>query len=156
MKRHKVLQPFSRDHNVGLVLARHLIQNPKQETLAKCVQVWDDEMKNHFEEEELLLVPMASIAMSARLFKEHEDIRETIESARAGTLPEAKIRDLGKKLREHIRWEENELFPAVERSGAIESILEATDAMEARRSNSPHSPRRGELVSRGRNNADHL
>jgi len=86
MKRHPALQPFSRDHNVGLVLARSLQTAPdngaRHEVARKLLEAWDVELKDHFSEEERLLGPLASEGMAERLRHEHRVIAEWIEAFR--------------------------------------------------------------------------
>lgn len=147
MKRHEILQPFSRDHNVGLVLARALSNTP-QDSIHELIHIWDDEMRDHFEEEEALLGPLAPAELRSKLVADHEEIRELVERARRNDLAELELRQLGEKLDAHIRWEERVLFPAVEASPNLGSISEATQALERRRHDSVHSPRRGELMDR--------
>lgn len=150
MKRHKVLEPFSRDHYEGLVVARHLMKDRDESALLACMKVWDEDMQDHFSEEEALLSEMASPEMATRLRQEHEEIRHMVISARIGQLGPNDIYTLGQKIYNHIRWEERVLFPAVEQSESIESIGPATDAMEKRRHNASH-PLRAEQVNRRAN-----
>lgn len=147
MKRHRVLEPFSRDHFSGLVVARHLIKDRDETALLACMKLWEDEMQDHFAEEEKLLCAMASPEMIQRLHQEHEDLRRMVISARIGQFGPDDIGKLGQKIYDHIRWEERELFPAVEQSQKIESIAPATEAMERRRHNSAH-PLRAQQVER--------
>lgn len=154
MKRHIVLQPFSRDHNVGLVVARRLIESPGPESVSEFLSAWAAEMEDHFAEEERLLGPLASDDLRKKLFEDHREIREALPLAVAGELDVAMIRDLGQKLNDHIRWEERVLFPAVEGHAKIESLAVDTEAMEQRRHDSTMAPRRGELMDR-RHPEDH-
>ena len=111
MKRHRILEPFSRDHNEGLVAARQLINKADKEALALCLMVWEEGMEDHFREEEELLTDLAPQEMGAQLREEHEEIRRMIGVARQGIATEDDLRSLGKKIEEHIRWEERVLFP---------------------------------------------
>lgn len=148
MKRHRILEPFSRDHNEGLVAARQLINKADKEALALCLMVWEEGMEDHFREEEELLTDLAPQEMGAQLREEHEEIRRMIGVARQGIATEDDLRSLGKKIEEHIRWEERVLFPVVQESEGLESIAEKTEAMERRHQGSTLSPRRAELVER--------
>lgn len=148
MKRHAVLQPFSRDHNVGLVIARRLSERPDEHAIRELVTIWDDEMRDHFEEEERLLIPLSESDHAARMIAEHRIIEGMIAKAQSEGLSLDEIRTLGKLLGNHIRWEERVLFPALESNCSLESIADATDSLEKRRADSRHSPRRAELVQK--------
>lgn len=147
MKRHEILQPFSRDHNVGLVIARRLSSGDKS-AVQDFLRIWDDEMLDHFAEEEALLGPLAPPSMLRKLLADHRQIRILAERARASAIADYQVLELGKRLDAHIRWEEHVLFPAVEQSEDLESIRSATEELENRRHDSVHSPRRGELMDR--------
>lgn len=126
LKRHESLQPFSRDHYVGLVQAQRLMRaaiNPdaeeRRKVVANFVAAWDREIDAHFVDEERLLSDLALPAERARLLEEHAALRA--HAARARVLceqghpsPQWMI-DLGKLLNDHIRWEERCLFPSIER-----------------------------------------
>lgn len=144
MKRHPALEPFSRDHNTGLILARALIES-RSEAAEQFKVAWDRELADHFAEEERLLGPLCSSADLDRLLSEHAHI------AHLGRhLPEH-MKDLGESLDAHIRWEERELFPAIEASASVEQLVQlmhATDEVEERRW--VNEPNRERLVRRRR------
>lgn len=151
MKRHPSLQPLSRDHNVALVLARHLEQEPNPGRLREFLRVWEDEMNDHFFEEERVLLQHASPEHSARLMNEHGAIRQYAAAARRDMLDGSDIARLGGLIHDHVRWEERQLFPAIEASASDEdlaAIAHETALLEERRRFSKHSPRRGELMNR--------
>lgn len=144
MKRHPSLEPFSRDHNDGLILARKLTETGAK-ALADFRQEWDRELSDHFEEEERLLGPLCGETDRSRLLAEHEEIRALGELAHQD--PEA--RRLGEILDAHIRWEERELFPRIELSASeirLASLGQAAEALEKRRWK--HDSRRATLVAR--------
>lgn len=147
MKRHHALEPFSRDHYGGLVVARHLKEKPGSESIAELMQVWNGEMEDHFREEELTLSPLAPPEMAARLYRDHDDIRALVATA-ARNLSEEDAVELGHRIHDHIRWEERELFPALEADERLIDIEPAAEAMELRRQDSGLYPRRAELVQR--------
>lgn len=142
MKRSPALEPFSRDHNRGLILARALMLGHAQAVRA-FEQAWDQELLDHFEEEERLLGPLANPDQADQMRVEHSLIR----SLKQG-LPESSVQ-LGETLEAHIRWEERELFPAIEASLSDEEavlLLHSTMEVEVRRW--PHDARRQTLVLR--------
>lgn len=129
MKRHVALEPFSRDHNVGLQLAREL-KEERPTAVEHFLSEWTRDLEDHFVEEERLLVGLCSPALGERLVQEHEAIREMV--SRLPLVPSA----LGVALEEHIRWEERVLFPAIELELTEESAAQlqtATLQLEKRR-----------------------
>lgn len=148
MKRHHALEPFSRDHYGGLVVARNLKEKPGPESLAELKEAWQLEMEDHFREEEVTLSPLAPAEMAARLLREHQAIRELVERAEKNSLSEAEQVHLGHLMHDHIRWEERELFPIIQQDPRIETIEPVAQAMEQRRHQSALQGRREELVTR--------
>ena len=75
--RHEALIPFSRDHYVGLVQARHLIQaanadaGARRKALTDFVNAWDADIAEHFYDEERLLMQLMGTDDQQRLFDEH-------------------------------------------------------------------------------------
>lgn len=117
MKRHEALHPLSRDHHNVLVHARRLrgldarvdATTARQRFLAYFAGVLD----HHFAEEEDVLGPrIADGALRRRLADEHADLRARIGSL-AGASLQAQV-ELGGRLRQHVRFEEDALFPALE------------------------------------------
>jgi hemerythrin-like domain-containing protein len=149
MKRHPALEPFSRDHNGGLFAARKLSQGlAPEEALLEFAELWREEMKDHFDEEERLLGRLCLPGELERLIDEHKRIGALAEN---GTPAQATT--LGKLLNDHIRWEERSLFPAIESRATPEDfdwLERETEALEDRRAELPRNARRAELVKRRR------
>jgi len=144
MKRHPALEPFSRDHNDGLILARNL-ELDRDGAIEAMRLAWNVELEDHFAEEERLLIPLASDAAADRLRAEHEEIARRVQ--RLPDEPEA----LGVLLRDHIRWEERVLFVEIEKTATdaqLATLAEQTDALELRRHE--HDVQRKRLVRRRR------
>lgn len=136
MKRHPSLQPLSRDHNVALILARRLEKEPCLARLTEFVRSWDDEMDNHFFEEERVLLGHTTPDQAARLINDHMMIRQYALAARRGMLDSDDIVRLGGLIHDHVRWEERSLFPAIEEAATpeeLEVIAAETAKMEERR-----------------------
>lgn len=167
MKRNPGLEVFSRDHNVGLILGRRLIQasslaeGSRQETAQMLLQYWSDELADHFFEEEKLLAPLIQgIKLRNRLVREHLAFSEVIASLDDGVIDPNLLARAGQLLIDHIRWEERVLFPSIEQTALVSELNELvkqTELVENRRSDSTWSPRRGELIKkRSQSGADPL
>lgn len=142
MKRHKALEPFSRDHNTGLILARSLLIG--RDGAEQAVrEAWANELKDHFAEEERLLGLLLDKSFLERLVDEHHQIaRQIVE------LP-ASMAALGAALHDHIRWEERELFPWIEVHATEQQLADVereANLLEVRRWET--DVRRKELVTR--------
>ncbi len=141
MKRAFALEPFSRDHNDGLHLARALREErPDAPALARAA--WERELSDHFAEEERLLGPLAG-GDSARLYEEHRQIEQLISE-----LPTSCVA-LGQALEDHIRWEERVLFPAIEsRMTPDQEATLAQEALKMEHRRWETCPSRAEIVQR--------
>lgn len=137
MKRANQLQPLSRQHHLGLNIARHAKECPNDN--AAITKHWStltaylSDMHEHFHIEDTLIAnalfpyketqsEVASVLDT--LEKQHKSLYEFMANAKAST--EAKdsknievtvveVKELGTLLYDHIRFEERELFPIVER-----------------------------------------
>jgi hemerythrin-like domain-containing protein len=154
MKRHVSLQPLSRDHYGGLVQAKHLTEaadegpDERAAAIAEFTRAWQTEISDHFEVEERLLLPWLGdeAAEAARLREEHGALR-ALAQAVSVTEPDT-LRTLGNRLHDHIRWEERELFPLLERTLSEEQLRALETPLwevELRRPR-PH-PARGQAAS---------
>lgn len=129
MKRSPALEPFSRDHNVGLALARSL-QRGDPGAPERFQNVWNNELEDHFQEEERLLDPFCDEKQTQKLRDDHDNIAQLSKK-----LP-VSAEQLGQALEAHIRWEERVLFPSIEAKMSPQDAdalrLEANE-MEVRR-----------------------
>jgi hemerythrin-like domain-containing protein len=137
VKRHPSLHPLSQHHHFALIQAlgmRRAAESPaeKRNTAVerqadKFIAFWHKTGMIHFREEEEVLLPAYSRhqrldqdAGIMRLLADHAEIRATVrdfECRRAKKLQievEAMAR-LAKLLHDHVRFEENEVFPRIER-----------------------------------------
>jgi len=128
MKRGEELKPLSWDHHHGLVFAfrlkRGIQKGATNGVMADYVlHAWNGTLQHHFEkEEEFLVEPLKKYAengkeLITRLKKEHAFFHKLIETIgqRGKNLPSL-IQDFAVALEAHIRFEERDLFPAVEKS----------------------------------------
>jgi quercetin dioxygenase-like cupin family protein len=128
VKRHPALVPLSHDHHHGLAQAKRLRAGAHAgDALAAArtfLRFFAEETIAHFREEEELLFPLLSDSEEAReplvrVLLEHQRLH-----ALAGRLttqveaaePAAELMaELGEALEAHIRFEERQLFPLIER-----------------------------------------
>jgi hemerythrin-like domain-containing protein len=138
MKRHPSLHPLSQHHHFALIQAlqmRRACEAPAEKRAAaverqaeKFIAFWHKTGIVHFREEEEVLLPayarhtrLDQDAGVMRLLADHAEIRAAVqdfEQRRAKKLPieaEAMAR-LAKLLHDHVRLEENEVFPRIERA----------------------------------------
>lgn len=142
MKRHPALEPFSRDHNDGLILARKL-EEDRPGAMEEFLQGWNTELEDHFEEEERLLGQCCTKDQLDQLVGEHQAIR----SAAFSESPDPKL--VGRLLHDHIRWEERVLFPSLESRmtpSEVERLDQEARKLEMRRW--PHDSSRERLVKK--------
>jgi len=124
MKRHPALAPLSQDHHHALVMAQRLRRagpDDCAEVAREFLEHWETEERLHFRLEEEVLLPAYAAYGSpdhpaiARLALDHLMIRR--DAARVGTEAEPELlHELGARLADHVRLEEHELFPLVERT----------------------------------------
>jgi hemerythrin-like domain-containing protein len=121
MQRSDALAPLSREHHVALEVAlrlRRASADTAEEALGRFEAFWSEHGQRHFAaEEELVLgaLPEGDAALAAaaqRLEREHARLRRQAACVKAGDV-EA-LNELGDLLRDHVRFEERELFPLVE------------------------------------------
>ena len=125
MNRAPELIPLSHDHHQALFVAlqlRRATLATLPAALAGLQRFWEGGGAAHFEAEEAWFVPGLSDAPGwdeavARMLREHEDLRARI--ATVTELDEAVA--LGERLRDHVRFEERELF------GMVEATLREAD-----------------------------
>lgn len=135
VKRHQSLHPLSRHHHHALVRSleiRRASEKPPAERAAalrkeaeKFLRFYETNGKTHFREEEEVLLPACArvVRIDAepaiiRMLAEHAIIRARIQDlARAVEKNEdvaLLLVELGQRLHDHVRFEEEVLFPRVE------------------------------------------
>ncbi len=152
MKRHPSLQPLSRDHHHALVQARKLSlaatanDSPGLAQAAeRFADYWQSDLQAHFWQEEQIVLPLLAKHHSpdedevAETLNQHAEIKRLVDELNdrlaRRTSPEASLLGaLGEALRLHIRFEENELFPAVESAANEEDLRQMNEQLEAERS----------------------
>jgi hemerythrin-like domain-containing protein len=127
IKRTKQLAPLSREHHDALVFLLRLKQGLKNGTASSLMSdyvkwFWVNNLAHHFEQEESLLLPVLTHEdeMAVRLKNEHQTIRRLVSEK----LNEAKIALFTELLNAHIRFEEREFFPYIEKKISMPQLNE--------------------------------
>lgn len=119
MKRHPFLISLSREHHRGLVLARRAARWAGSDSATRSAAwtavraAFEAELEPHFRDEELRLLPRLDGArddLVSRTRGDHERLRHLALHGRGP----GDLRAFGELLKEHIRFEERQLFPAIE------------------------------------------
>jgi len=123
MKRSAILQPLSREHHTALKLAKACEQAAQSGDKAivnivcqRAIQAFSSELEPHFQIEESTLLPLfrgvEARPLAQRTLSDHQKLRELLKALYQDDT-EA-LYEFGKCLTAHIRFEERELFPAIE------------------------------------------
>jgi hemerythrin-like domain-containing protein len=138
MKRHPSLHPLSQHHHFALIQALGMRRAAEasaekraaevQRQAEKFVRFWHKAGHVHFREEEEILFPayarhtrLDRDADVMRILADHAEIRAAVldfESCLAAKTPiePQELARLGKLLHDHVRLEENEVFPRIEKT----------------------------------------
>lgn len=120
MKRSKYLEHLSHDHHAGLQMVARIVKDLQDgapgSRLAQLVRdFWASDLEHHFAEEERLLLPLMTrpplAELGRRMKDEHLLLRQLAHHEHDH---EGKLAQFADVLKQHIRFEERELFPAVE------------------------------------------
>lgn len=139
-KRQEALLPLTRDHHHALSQARRLKTAAASEDRAVRIRAADDFLNfylgralHHFREEEELFFPPAieheeARPMVALAVLEHLNIHRLVgvlkrDLMKAAVTPELMI-EISEVLRLHVRFEEDELFPLIEKLVPAERLDE--------------------------------
>ncbi len=118
IKRHKALQPWSREHHHGLLLSWKIkkgfaLQVDTQRIKDYCDWYWKNHLLPHFETEEKYIFPIFGEEnhLVQQALDEHGQLRAMFEQKEADTDILSQIESL---LNDHIRFEERVLFNAIQ------------------------------------------
>ncbi|HET7589606.1 MAG TPA: hemerythrin domain-containing protein [Solirubrobacterales bacterium] len=136
MKRTEALQPLSRDHLKALLAAKALREaDDVGAARVAYLDFWREHGAHHFRVEEEVLLPWwaryAPIDREGviRMLEEHLEIRRRTLDLEAGESSADDLRALGELLHDHVRFEERQLFPAIEESLSPEQLAQLVPAV---------------------------
>lgn len=122
--RHDALTSLSRDHHHALVVAQRLkraSENTAAGSREAFLDYWRADGRRHFREEEEILLPTyagfgdVDQPVVARVLIDHVRIRRLADQLAGGSADIGVLHSLGAYLDEHVRREEREQFPLIER-----------------------------------------
>lgn len=126
IKRHKALQPWSREHHHGLLLSWKIkkgfsLNVDPQRIKDYCDWFWKTHLEDHFETEENYLFPILGNEnqLIEQALDEHGQLRIMFEQKEADTDTLSQIESL---LNDHIRFEERVLFNALQEVASISEL----------------------------------
>jgi len=126
IKRHKALQPLSRQHHFGLLFSWKIRKGFAQNTSIDRMQNFRDwffknEILPHFEAEEKYIFPILdkSHPLILRALKEHRRIKRLFIDIKN---IEKSLSLLEEELQAHIRFEERILFNEIQEIATIEQL----------------------------------
>lgn len=128
MQRLQALIPLSHDHHHALVEARRLRRaadrdDDPSDAATAFVRFFRTSSVPHFREEEEALFPLVVDVEEARSFVvqallDHQHLHALVAALEADRDVRATMRELGERLEAHVRLEERQLFPLIERVAA--------------------------------------
>ena len=123
IKRHQALVALSRDHHFGLLLVWKIKQGLAKHVALQRISSYvtyffEHDLRAHFEEEETLLFPKlpADNPLRQRAEQEHRKIYELVKKLQDDEPNKKLLEQFSDTLKEHIRFEERELFTLVQQS----------------------------------------
>ncbi len=131
MKRSPELTPLSHDHHQALFVAQTLKRaDDVDDARERFLAFWRVHGRGHFAIEEDILLPgwvaedaNADRTAAARVAAEHLEIRREARRLERGVEIELdELHVLGTMLERHVRFEERELFPAIELALSAEAM----------------------------------
>ncbi|HKQ77270.1 MAG TPA: hemerythrin domain-containing protein [Blastocatellia bacterium] len=152
MKRHQSLYPLSRDHHHALVQARNLdiaaeANDPDglKHAAERFARFWDSDLQWHFSQEERFVLPLLAKYQAPdsdevrETLSQHTEIRRMVDElnnklTRHALIEAHLLGAIGESLRNHVRFEENHLFPAVETAATEEELRRMNEQLEQDRS----------------------
>jgi hemerythrin-like domain-containing protein len=123
MRRSAELTPLSHDHHRALFVALQLKRADDESASAGFLDFLDHQGEHHFRLEEQILLPGwlaadpdAEPEQAIRVLAEHLELRSAARALRSAAVGVETLHRLGELLERHVRFEEREPFPRIERA----------------------------------------
>lgn len=127
LKRHKALQPLSREHHQGLLLSWKIRTGFKKNIEPERIKTYanwffENHLVPHFEIEETLIFPILKPdhELIKRGLEEHRRLKRLFTQTENDTKTLIKIEE---ELEQHIRFEERILFPEIQKVATDAQLL---------------------------------
>lgn len=136
IKRNKNLVPLSKNHHVTLLFCWKIRSGLKLNTTKERIKnyisyFWQTHMQPHFYEEETILFTPVQDAAVQRALNEHAAIRNQIDFIMsAQIITDEHFKKLADDVDNHVRYEERELFPHLEKILSDEQLQNIGDSLE--------------------------
>lgn len=139
MWRHPALRPLSRDHFAALLLIRDVRwaaasgdAGLQLRAAAELAKAWSAEIAAHFQAEDDHLRPHLTANEVERIDHDHAELRARFAALLAGDPPQpADAQAAAELLHEHVRWEESELYAAVQARLPADEMAKLAAALES-------------------------
>ena len=126
LKRHKALQPFSREHHHGLLLSWKIRSGFNKNIEIDRIKAYTDwffenQLLPHFEMEEEYIFPLldADHELIKQALSEHERLKHLFTDNKN---VEKNLHIIEEELEQHIRFEERILFPEIQKHASDEAL----------------------------------
>jgi hemerythrin-like domain-containing protein len=136
IKRSKNLVTLSREHHDSLLIVWKIRRGLNKQIDIKeitdyIVYCWKEHLQKHFQQEEqYLFKPYKQELLCAEVLKQHEELKDAVKRfENEQSTSEQAIRDFADKLEQHIRFEEREVFPYLERKIEPEELVKIGEAL---------------------------
>ncbi len=129
IRRSEHIIQLSREHHFSLLFCWKIRQGLQKQIAADRIinyvkYFWGLHVIPHFSEEEQIVFPHLQDDMVTRAINEHTELRQAYQHLmeHPGENPVAQLSNIADKMDNHIRYEERELFPHLEKNLSPETL----------------------------------
>ena len=129
LKRSENLKVLSQEHHLSLLFCWKIRQGLKADVAVERISkyvgyFWQQHLQPHFQEEEMILFAPLSDSQVQRALNEHKHIRKQVEdlAGNSGDSARKRLAELADMVDSHVRYEERDLFPHLERKLSKEQL----------------------------------
>ena len=137
ISRNEHIKKLSREHHFSLLFCWKIRQGLKMkvamERISKYVQYfWQQHLQPHFREEENIFFAPIKDRLVQRAVNEHKYIKQQIEDLAnySGNNERKSLEKIADMVYEHVRYEERDLFPHLERKLSKEQLANIGEQIE--------------------------